>query len=126
MITTRLLFGLVLTWCGLCLPAAAQTLLPLPGGQANTAACLDVVSDAPYVVYGHVNAASGARSNFRLETGAGMRFCFTGGLFPGDRVELTTKTLVPTFSCYTKVNRRIIIHGRRLPEGGTKTWADCT
>ena len=115
------IFGLVTVGLGALIGLAqAQTATPLERS------CLEIVSDAPYRVFGHVNTADGVRSNFRLDTGMGVRFCFSGPLFPGNRIELTTKTLIPTFSCYTQVNRRIIIRGERLPEGGTKTWANCT
>jgi hypothetical protein len=124
--TLRTLLPLSLLFCGLATATHAQTPAPSAPPTMGGAPCLDVINDAPYVVFGNVFGADRRQANFRLETGAGVRFCFNGPLYPGDRVELTTKTLIPTFACRTKVNQRIIIHGRRLPEGGTKTWADCT
>jgi hypothetical protein len=36
------------------------------------------------------------------------------------------RTLVPVFSCKTRIDQgEIVIKGHRKPEGGAETWAEC-
>lgn len=109
--------------------------------------CFAVRNQAPYKVYGNFATdnyitAEGIkarhRSNFRLdEPGTkdekgnptdAAEFCSYGPFLPNRMLELTLRTLVPIFSCKTKIDQgEIIIKGHRKegPDGGTETWAEC-
>ena len=108
--------------------------------------CFVVVNEAPYKVYGnfgtdYYTAADGTkarhRSNFRLdEAGAKhetegypldrAEFCSYGPFYPDRKLDLVLRTLVPIFSCKTKIDQGpIVISGYRKPEGGTVTTAKC-
>ncbi len=108
--------------------------------------CFRVKNQAPYKVYGSfvtdyfVNESGTSarhRSNFRLEE-AGAKdpdkgypldiaeFCSYGPFYPDRKLELVIRTLVPIFSCMTRIDQgEIIIQGQRKPEGGTETKALC-
>ncbi len=109
--------------------------------------CFAVRNEAPYKIYGsfitdlYTNTETGSkarhRSNFRLDVPGSTdektghptdrsEFCSFGPFFPGRKLEMTLRTLVPIFSCQTRIDRgEIVIQGKRKPEGGTETWADC-
>lgn len=108
--------------------------------------CFIVRNEAPYKIYGNFvtdyyttpeGDQARHRSNFRLdEAGAKdpekgfpldvAEFCSYGPFYEGRQLELVIRTLVPIFSCKTSVEKgEIVIKGERLPEGGTKTWAEC-
>ncbi len=120
-------------------PAKAQEIVDDP-------ICFTVKNEAPYKVYGNFvtdyyttpeGTRARHRSNFRLDEAGAVdpekgypldraEFCSYGPFFPGYKLELVLRTLVPIFSCKTSVNMgEIVIKGERLPEGGTKTWAIC-
>jgi hypothetical protein len=111
---------------------------PKPPGAAGPVtanpSCFDVVNQAPYTVFGTVgtNDYTGMdgrtarhRENFRLQPKQQVNFCTTGPFFPGQKLEFVIRTLIPVFSCMTGIDKAIVIHGEKKPEGGTKTWADC-
>ncbi len=53
-------------------------------------------------------------------------FCSSGPFYPGRQLELTLRTLIPTFSCKTNIEMgEIIIQGQLKEDGTTKTWATC-
>lgn len=108
--------------------------------------CFVVKNEAPYSIYGsfmtdfypHPDGTKARhRSNFKLEAAGSVdeetgypsdagEFCSYGPFFPGRKLEMTLRTLVPIFSCQTRIDMGpIVIHGERKPEGGTNTWADC-
>jgi hypothetical protein len=108
--------------------------------------CFKVRNEAPYKVYGsfitnYYTAEDGAkarhRSNFRLDEPGSTNaqtgepsdqsdFCTYGPFLPDRKLELVIRTLVPIFSCKTKVDQgEIVIKGYRKPEGGTDTFAEC-
>lgn len=108
--------------------------------------CFAVKNEAPYNIYGSFvtdyyphpsGTASRHRSNFRLDAKGGVdedtgkpsdvaEFCSYGPFFPGRKLEMTLRTLVPIFSCQTRIDAGpIIIYGERKREGGTNTWAEC-
>ena len=77
------------------------------------------------------------RSNFRLEAVGDIdeetghpadaaEFCSYGPFLPDRKLHLTLRTLVPIFSCQTRVDQgEIVIKGYRKPEGGLEVWAEC-
>lgn len=109
--------------------------------------CFTVVNKAAFKVYGtigtdyYVNPETGQkarhRSNFRLEEAGATdpekgypldqaEFCSYGPFYPDRKLELVIRTLVPIFSCKTKIDQGpIIITGQYKPEGGTDTKAAC-
>jgi len=138
----RFLITFIATTLLFCAPAIAQnenldiTSKPI---------CFVVRNEAPYKAYGSFRTdfftrEDGIRarhtSNFRLEE-AGAKdeegrpadiaeFCSYGPFLPGRKLEFTLRTLVPIFSCKTKIDQgEIVIKGFRKPEGGTETWAEC-
>ncbi len=125
-------------------PAAAQQAGP---DIVAEPICFAVRNEAPYKIYGsfitdlYTNTETGSkarhRSNFRLDVPGSTdektgnptdksEFCSYGPFFPGRKLEMTLRTLVPIFSCQTRIDRgEIVIKGKRKPEGGTETWALC-
>lgn len=96
--------------------------------------CFNLRSDAPYTVYGtlvtngYIDADGNQarhRSNFRLQQGDVRQVCTSGPFYDGRKLDLQLRSLFPLFDCRTAVTGDIRIHGRRKPEGGTETWADC-
>lgn len=108
--------------------------------------CFQVVNEAPYKVYGsfitdYYTRPDGVRarhrSNFRLDEPGTVHetegypldraeFCSYGPFLPDRKLEMVIRTLVPIFSCQTKIDQGpVIIKGHQKPEGGTDTWAEC-
>lgn len=108
--------------------------------------CFKVRNTAPYKVYGsfitnYYTTETGSnarhRSNFRLDEPGSVdentkepsdqsEFCTYGPFLPDRKLELVLRTLVPIFSCKTKIDQgEIVIKGYRKPEGGTDTYAEC-
>lgn len=65
------------------------------------------------------------RENFRLEAGARQQICAAGPFFEGQRLELTIRTIIPLFSCKTKLDREIFLDAKPEP-GFTKLSATCS
>ncbi len=127
------------------LPAAAQS-VDDPVDIVQEPICFKVRNEAPYKVYGnfvtnYYTAEDGTvarhRSNFRLDEPGSIdettkeptdtaEFCSYGPFLPGKKLELVLRTLVPIFSCKTKIDQgEIVIKGYRKPECGTDTYAEC-
>src|SRR5262245_41115502 len=107
--------------------------------------CFVVRNEAPYKIYGNFGTdyyttpegkKARHRSNFRLdEPGAKdeqgnpadrAEFCSYGPFYPDRKLELVLRTLVPIFSCMTRIDQgEIVIKGYKKPEGGTNTYAEC-
>lgn len=115
----------------------SQLLLPPPmidPANADGSRCFTIWNKAPYSITGSVNTnyydtAAGTKAranrNFRLAPGGKQNLCSFGPFYPGERLELVLRTLIPIFSCYTVAQGDIIVYGEIKPEGGTKTWANC-
>jgi hypothetical protein len=102
---------------------------PNPDGSR----CFNLWNTAPYTVTGSMVTAlyetadatkARQRLNFRLAPKENRRFCAFGPFYPGERLELVIRTLVPIFSCYTVAQGDIIIKGE-MTKGVSKTWAEC-
>lgn len=108
--------------------------------------CFLVKNEAPYKVYGsfvtdYYTRGDGVRarhrSNFRLDEKGSVHedegypldmaeFCTYGPFYPDRKLELVIRTLIPIFSCKTRIDQGpIVISGFRKPEGGTDTTAAC-
>jgi hypothetical protein len=108
--------------------ASAQAVLSEP-------ACFAVRNTAPYMVTGTISTdyyerpdgiRARHRSNFRLEPQMSEEFCASGPFYPGWKLELTLRTLVPVFSCKTQIDQgEITIKGEIKPDGTTNSSATC-
>ncbi len=65
------------------------------------------------------------QENFKLLAGQERKFCAAGPFFEGRRLELTLRTLIPLFSCYTKIDREIFLDAKPGPGGFKKLSATC-
>lgn len=123
------------------MPAAAQQ----AGEIVAESICFSVRNTASYKVFGSFvtdlyTEADGTkarhRSSFQLDA-AGSKdekghasdhaeFCSYGPFFEGRKLELTLRTLIPIFSCMTRIDAgEILIQGKMKPDGGTDTSAVC-
>ena len=119
------------------LPAVPGAAVPLSGRAGEVSPveqCFNVINNAPYGVMGSVMSdvyrtpegdPARHRSNFNLKPGEQTRFCANGPYYEGGKLELVIRTLVPVFSCKTRIDGDIVISGRKKPDGGTDTWAVC-
>jgi len=108
--------------------------------------CFEVRNEAEYSVTGSFQTdfytrgdgiRARHRSNFRLQAAGSVddetdlpsdraEFCSYGPFLPDRKLSFTLRTLVPIFACQTRVDQgEIVIKGKRKPEGGTETWAEC-
>ena len=103
---------------------------------SNDLMCFSLVNRAPYTVHGtlitnYYETQSGMmarhRANFHLETNETNEFCSSGPFYgvENNQLKLVLRTIVPIFSCDFIPQGEIIIYGKHLEEGGTKTWAEC-
>ncbi len=115
-------------------PALAQEILDSP-------ICTQIVNEAEYTVRGTIATAGSTYSdpndpvkdgtqarhsvNFKLEQGERWDVCSSGPFFPGQRLELTLRTLFPIFECRTSLVAPIVIRSERDANGDLKTWAEC-
>lgn len=65
------------------------------------------------------------KENFKLEDGETWDICTRGPFFPGQRLELTIRTLMPLFSCRTKIDQTIYLEAERQAGGFKKLSATC-
>ena len=120
--------------------AFAQDVTPEPN-------CFRVKNTAAYKVYGSIvtdyytrpdGIRARHRSNFRLEEAGAVdeekgypldvaEFCSYGPFYPGKKLEFVIRTLIPVFSCITKIDQGdIVISGRRNDDDtGNITTAAC-
>ena len=97
--------------------------------------CFNVISKAPYPVFGSFNTdyytttngqRARHRANFRLNENETSTLCSTGPFFTGQKLDLVIRTIIPVFQCRTGINGDIVIYGRPRAEGrGNETWAVC-
>jgi hypothetical protein len=97
--------------------------------------CALIKNSAGFTVFGMIrtdygtNAAGGKQrheSTFRLADGEQKKACATGPFYPGYQVELTIKTLIPVFSCKTRLDGTIEIKSERNEEtDSNRIYAVC-
>ena len=96
--------------------------------------CFEIRNTMDYTVYGSfVTAAYTApegvtarhHSNFRLAPRHYAQFCSTGPFYPGRKLDLQLRTLIPVFECRTAIGAPIVIRGEKREDGGTRIVADC-
>jgi hypothetical protein len=120
-------------------PAAAQMKLPPAGGTGKEGEilkkpiCSWLTNRSEQTIMGFMATASQKvasgdvvkhRENFRLDAGQRKQFCAAGPFYEGQRLELTIRTIIPLFSCKTKIDREIFLDAKPEP-GFTKLSATC-
>jgi len=141
----RYIFIFILFLCAL--PAASNA-QQADGEVVSEPICFVIKNEAPYTVYGSVSTnfytrpdgrKARHRSNFRFEPAGSVdeegypndiaEFCSYGPFYDGRRLEIVLRTLVPIFSCHSRIDQGpLVIKGEYKPEdqgGGTKTWIEC-
>ena len=121
----------------LTVPAFAQTsategkegeLLPQP-------LCTYLINRSDQTIIGTISTASQTlpsgdsvkhRSNFKLAAGAREQICAAGPFYEGRRLELVIRTLIPLFSCKTKLDQEIFLDSLPQPGGFRKLSATCS
>ena len=63
--------------------------------------------------------------SFRLEKDASTQVCSTGPFYPGYQVELVVKTMIPIFSCKTKLEGTITLTSSRDENDVYRVSANC-
>lgn len=63
--------------------------------------------------------------NLKLADGEEREICARGPFYEGQRLELTIRSLVPLFTCQTKIDRTITIESTPTDSGGKKLSATC-
>ena len=66
------------------------------------------------------------RDNFRLAAGERRQFCAAGPFHEGRRLELTLRTIIPLFSCKTKIDKEIFLDAKPDESGFVKLTATCS
>lgn len=62
---------------------------------------------------------------FRLEPEETAQVCSQGPFYDGYRVELVIRTIIPLFTCKTRLSGDIYLRKTETKEGITKLYADC-
>jgi hypothetical protein len=125
-------------WADDATPDESQLLVPPPmiePANPDGSRCFDLVNKAPYTVMGSIisnytiDSLTGKKvrdmANFRLASGDKQHYCTYGPYYPGTRLGILLRTIVPTFSCYTVAQGTIEILGEYTFDKGSHTWIDC-
>lgn len=120
------------------MPAAAQ--LPLPAVAAKAGeiitrpVCGQLVNRSSVNILGSVatmpqNLPDGTpvrhKTNFKLAPSERKEICSTGPFYEGRKLELTIRTLVPLFSCYTQIGGEVFLDMREDRDGVKRYSATC-
>jgi hypothetical protein len=62
--------------------------------------------------------------NFILQDGETVDVCSTGPFYPGYKVELTIRTIMPLFTCKTRLSGEIVLRRKEI-NNFTALYADC-
>lgn len=84
---------------------------------------MGVVRTAPFKVKGGMMQRHEAP--FRLEESETAEICSTGPFYDGYKVELIIRTIIPLYSCQTRLSGDIMLRKTETGEGYTKLYADC-
>lgn len=135
-----LLALLILMNAAVCAARAEDIMPALPAiapaaGATGPQVCGTIVNKAEYKIYGTIMTdIAGERNGIParhtqtlvLEPQDKVQVCSSGPFFAGGTLELTLKSLVPLFSCRTRIDRGdIIITNKPRPEGGQDWSATC-
>ena len=64
-------------------------------------------------------------ATFRLEADETAQICSTGPFYEGYKVELMIRTIIPLFTCKTRLSGDIMLRKKQNDDGTTKLYADC-
>lgn len=116
-------------------PVYAQVPSREPAGEITTRPmCGKLVNRSEQTIMGTIATKSqrlpsgdmaAHQENFKLLSGEERELCTTGPFFEGRRLELTLRTLIPLFSCYTKIDRTIYLDAKPDETGFKKLSATC-
>lgn len=96
--------------------------------------CATIVNSANQQVMGVIKTESFMfrgklirhEKNFNLQDGETVAVCSTGPFFPGYKVELTIRTIMPLFTCHTRLSGNIYLRSKWDNENKvTLLYADC-
>ncbi len=65
------------------------------------------------------------RDNFTLKSGERRQFCAAGPFYEGQRLEIMLRTIIPLFTCKTKINQEIFLDAKEDENGFKKLSATC-
>lgn len=121
--------------CLVAAPAFAQVPSRQPAGEITTKPmCGKLVNRSAQTIMGTIATKSqrlpsgdmaAHQENFKLLSGEERELCTTGPFFEGRRLELTLRTLIPLFSCYTKIDRTVYLDAKPDDTGFKKLSATC-
>ncbi len=84
---------------------------------------MGVIRTAPFkTTTGSVQRHEGA---FRLEPDETAEVCSTGPFYEGYKVELIIRTIIPLFTCKTRLSGDIYLRKTETKDGITKLYAEC-
>jgi len=66
------------------------------------------------------------RDTFRLAAGERKQFCAAGPFYEGQRLELILRTVIPLFTCKTKIDKEIFLDAKPDENGVKKLSATCS
>lgn len=96
--------------------------------------CATIKNTAEFMLYVMIRSDYGTNrsgkkqrheSSFRLEPGKDTQVCSTGPFYPGYKVELVIKSLLPVFNCKTRLVGTIPLKVDERPDGTHKIYAVC-
>ena len=82
---------------------------------------MGVIRTEQFIYKGKLDRHEG---NFNLKDDETVEICSTGPFFPGYKVELTIRTIMPLFTCKTRLSGEIVIR-RKEQDGFNLLYADC-
>lgn len=96
--------------------------------------CAIIENTTEFTIFGSIRSEYGTTSsgekrrheaNFRLAPDKKQEVCVTGPFFPGYQVELSLKTLIPIFSCKTRLKGTIEIRSEKRDDDSNRIYALC-
>ncbi|MDD3020870.1 MAG: hypothetical protein PHX61_07830 [Alphaproteobacteria bacterium] len=84
---------------------------------------MGVIRTAPFkITNGGIQRHEGT---FRLEPDETAQICSTGPFYEGYKVELVIRTIMPLFTCKTRLSGNIYLRKTENKNGITKLYAEC-
>ena len=111
--------------------------LPRAGWAADVTPfkeCATIINSANQQVMGVIKTESFKfqgkiirhEKNFNLKDGETVAVCSTGPFFPGYKLELTIRTIMPLFTCHTRLSGNIYLRSKWDDKNNVRIlYADC-
>lgn len=64
-------------------------------------------------------------ATFRLEADETAQICSKGPFYEGYKIELMIRTIIPLFTCKTRLSGDIMLRKKQNDDGTTKLYAEC-